>query len=661
MDSLDECLLIISNLASVLVDKIKDYPIERLYLRIASRTADWPIFLEKEFNKIWGEDNVKIYELVPLTESDVIEAAKVNGLDANGFLKEIDNKNVIPLAIKPLTLKFLLNLYKKKYQLPYNQRDLYLSGCRILCEESNESRIASRLKRDFTAEQRLILAGRIAAITLFANKYAIWTGADYGDVPEEDVHIRTLIGGSENATERDFIVESFAINENAVHETLKTGLFSSRGPNRTGWVHKTYAEFLAAWYLVQHKVPLEKMLSLIVHPSDPNGKLVPQLHGVSIWLANMVPDLARYIAEKDPHLLLNCDLVGTDNKFKEFLVRTLFILYNEKKLPYPSWQEQSLYKKVDHPQLAEQLTEYIFSNNYSIKSKIFAIRVARACKLDRLQDGLTKIALDASQDILLRKKAAYNIVEFGADELKQKLRPLAACDAGEDPDDELKGLSLQALWPAFIRLDELLDIITPPKREHFYGNYQVFLHEIVMHIQPSDIPVALKWIESQQIEDDLSSFSHLADKIMLIAWNHLKHPGVVDGLAKAMVSRLNRDEGHITRFIRDRELKDALTKDDVKRRLLLSALVPLFDNISDVYVLIHYNPAIITNRDFGWVIEQIKTSKYIDHQQRWARVAYHIKDINKVDQIESILSICHANPGIRVEFASCITHYFKFS
>ena len=234
LDSLDECLLRISNLASLLVDKIKTCPSDRLFLRIASRTADWPVFLEKEFNEIWGADNVKIYELVPLTENNVIEAARANNLDIKMFLEEIKYKNVIPLAIKPLTLKFLLNQFKISNQLPYTQRDLYLRGCALLCEESNENRIASQLIGDFTAEQRLIVAARIAAITLFANKYAIWTSPDYGNMPEEDVHVRAFVWGAENAKDLDFIVESFNISRNAVDETLKTGLFSSRGPNRIG-------------------------------------------------------------------------------------------------------------------------------------------------------------------------------------------------------------------------------------------------------------------------------------------------------------------------------------------------------------------------------------------------------------------------------------------
>ena len=48
--------------------------------------------------------------LAPLRRVDVIEAARAKGLDANEFLREIDLVEAVPLAIKPITLKFLLIL-----------------------------------------------------------------------------------------------------------------------------------------------------------------------------------------------------------------------------------------------------------------------------------------------------------------------------------------------------------------------------------------------------------------------------------------------------------------------------------------------------------------------------------------------------------------------
>ena len=52
LDSMDECKLRIDNLAALLVDELKKYPVERLRLRIACRTADWPIYLEAGLRRL---------------------------------------------------------------------------------------------------------------------------------------------------------------------------------------------------------------------------------------------------------------------------------------------------------------------------------------------------------------------------------------------------------------------------------------------------------------------------------------------------------------------------------------------------------------------------------------------------------------------------------
>lgn len=192
LDSLDECLLRINTLATLLVDEFKKYPVDRMYLRIACRTADWPNSLENGLIQLWGKDAVGVYKLAPLRRVDVIEAAKTNSLDHNVFLQEIDQKEAVPLAIKPVTLGFLINTYTKNGRFPSTQADLYLQGCRSLCEENNEGRREARLVGIFTTEQRLAIASRIAAITVFSRRYVIWTGINRGDVSDEDTTIQEL-------------------------------------------------------------------------------------------------------------------------------------------------------------------------------------------------------------------------------------------------------------------------------------------------------------------------------------------------------------------------------------------------------------------------------------------------------------------------------------
>jgi hypothetical protein len=85
LDSLDEGLLSIHVLASFLVDEFKDAPIDRLYLRIACRTAELPILLESGLMEQWGKETVKFYVIAPLRRRDVEEAARSSNLVPDVF------------------------------------------------------------------------------------------------------------------------------------------------------------------------------------------------------------------------------------------------------------------------------------------------------------------------------------------------------------------------------------------------------------------------------------------------------------------------------------------------------------------------------------------------------------------------------------------------
>jgi predicted NACHT family NTPase len=108
LDSLDECLLRIDTLSALLLDEIKKCPTDRLFLRITCRTAEWPNLLESGLRELWDEREVAAYELAPLRKKDVAEAARENGLDATTFLEHIETSGVVPFAIKPVTLEFLI-------------------------------------------------------------------------------------------------------------------------------------------------------------------------------------------------------------------------------------------------------------------------------------------------------------------------------------------------------------------------------------------------------------------------------------------------------------------------------------------------------------------------------------------------------------------------
>jgi predicted NACHT family NTPase len=357
LDSLDEGLLSIKILVRILkreIDKITKLPCSCIYFRISCRTADWSESLEEKLKEKWGKSNFGIYELVPLLRADVIEASTKNDLVDNKFLQHIFERQATPLAIKPITLDFLLSTYRKNGQFPRSQKDLYEQGCLQLCEEVNQDRRESGFVGELSAKQRLILASRIAALILFANRTAIWTSPKYGDLLDSDIAIRGICLGSESINQQEFL-----INEDSVKEVLSvTGLFSYRGNNRMSFTHQTYTEFLAVWYLDQHETPLNQVMKLIVSPEDPERKLIPQLHETAAWLASMRTDVLQEIMKTDPDVLLRSD-IPTDANLRAAIVDNLLKQYEQGKLFDSHRDNYPTYEKFKHSGLAVQLLPYI--------------------------------------------------------------------------------------------------------------------------------------------------------------------------------------------------------------------------------------------------------------------------------------------------------------
>jgi predicted NACHT family NTPase len=651
LDSLDECLLRIDNLAALLIEELKKYPIERLNFRIACRTADWPNGLEVGLEKLWGHDLVKVFELAPLRRKDVILAAKTHELDHEKFLQEIDRMKAVPLAIKPVTLRFLINSYSRGGHLPDTQAQLYLEGCRILCEESSESRRDARRTGDFTAEQRMAVAARIACISVFANRYAIWTGVDQGDVPDEDVTVSKLCGGIEQLNG-----EQLQVREAAVKETIDTGLFSSRGGNRMGWAHQTYAEFLAARYLVKHEMSLTQTMSLLCHPYDPEKKLVPQLHETAAWLAGMQPDAFREIMKLDPEVLLRSDVATADVEDRAALVGSLLKLYDEERLLDRDPDIRRLYRKLNHPELAEQLRPYIFDSSKGIIVRRVAIDIAEACETRTLQNELAEIALDQTQPLPIRVEAAYAAGRIADTATKARMKPLITGEASDDPDDELKGCALRALWPDHMTAGELFGVLTAPKRDDFIGAYYRFIsHDLAQHISPADLPIALEWTAEQESRHQLAySIREFIDNIMLLGWKHLESTGVLPAFAKTVISRIK----HHDEIIEDRknqEFKNDLINEDEKRHLIINAIIPLLLDLEQdlIWQLARARTPIVLPKDVLWMTEQL-TTKPEGIQRALAQLilfAFNIKDRCHID---AILNASKDNPILANKFEALI-------
>ncbi len=659
LDSLDECLLRIDTVATLLADKFNRREIVNkakcLYLRIACRTAVWQPVLEEGLKKIWSKeskDSVGIYELAPLRRVDVSKAAKIEGIDnPEAFLEEINRKSIVPLAIKPITLEFIIKTYRRhggKFSPNQRLHELYEEGCLWLCEERNKSRISSKLKGNFRPQQRLIIAARIAAITIFGNRFAIWTGIQ-SDVEDNDVLIEKICQGTESADGKEF-----EITEEAVEEVLDTALFSSRGElSRMGWAHQTYAEFLAAWYLVQHQTHLNKVMSLIVSPEDSERKLIPQLHETAAWLASMRTDILQEIMETDPDVLLRSD-IPTDADIRAAIVDNLLKQYEQGRFFDPDINNYLRYEKIKHSRLPVQLRPYIQDSSKPIDARDAAIDIAEACEVHELQEELVNLALDSSQSIYLRVSAAKAIWKIGNVDTKLRLKSLTFEQLPEDEDDQLKGYAFRALWSDHLTAEELFNFITPPKKRNFTGAYRVFLDfELIPKLQKTDLVVALNWVKKQGLRCFGHSFERLADAILLKAWEHFDLPDVVEIFTKVTLIQWRQHQGVITCDDKlQTQFRDLVINEVNKRREFINhAVIKVSQSGEESYFLVNsLTESIIQNEDVLWILGKLQN---VDSQEEriWAAIIQWTFNRQDAKQIDGILTATQTNHVLREEFA----------
>ncbi|WP_020465610.1 NACHT domain-containing protein [Singulisphaera acidiphila] len=542
--------------------------------------------------------------LAPFRRSDAREIAEQEGIgDADTFLGEVSKRGAGPLAAKPVTLKLLINLYRQGGRLPKSQAELYEAGCLALCDESNLRRREATTKGWLDPQQRLAVAARIAAMTVFCGRGGIWLNPDLGDRPYGDLSVSALGGGTESDGSGEFDV-----SEGGIREVLtETGLFSRRGGGRVFWNHRTYAEFLAARYVTRHELTVGQTTDLIMHPGMP-GRVVPQLRDTAAWLAGMRPGIFDAILATDPEVLLRSEVGSGTASEREALVTALLGAAEAGRISDVAMNRRSMYHNLVHPQLTEQVRPYIIENSKGLVVRRMAIDLTEACKLIEVQEELAVIALDRSEPLDVRVKAAYAVWRIGDESAKKRLRGLLETDLAEDIHDNLRGCALRSLWPDLITVEEVFAHLTRRKRENYSGAYSGFMHhELVSNLAPEAIPTALRWIAEQGVLHRLPySLRLLSDQILIKAWDHLESPEVLERLADVVWSRLTKYEFILdSPFLRDQDRRFGV--DDGRRRQLLAVLLSKMavDDSKRWMVLSHSTPPLLMPSDIPWLVDRL--------------------------------------------------------
>ncbi len=649
LDSLDECLLRVDTLAALLPEALARLPVDRLRLRVACRTADWPHTLGDGLMEPFGEERVGIYELTPLRRVDVAEAARANRLDPDTFLLEIAKREAQALANRPVTLEFLLRAKQQGGRLAGRRVDLYHDGCRLLSAETNQARLDAGYRGRMGADQRLRLAAHIAAATVFANRYAVWTGPESGPVPPEDVVFREIRAGTLRSAEPD---------DGALDEVLGTGLFSSRGSQRMGWSHQTYGEFLAARWAVEGGLDLDQILGLLTNPHDPEHRLVPQLHETAAWVASMRPDAFLALAERDPEALLRGDVMTADPEQRRALTQALLDGYDSERIVDTDWSLRPLYRKLAHPGLADQLRRFVADPEKGLMVRRAAINIAEACDVTELQEELISMALDRAEPAGVRKEAASAAAAVTDPMHRLKLRPLLDADGDEDPEDALRSYALEALWPDHLSADELFRYLSPPRRPSLYGQYKYFIRDYLPPtLTDRDLPAALEWVRHREPRHHVPAdvLEELADEILVRVWRSKPRGSTLNTFAEIALLR-SKDHVPLVGHDRQRELSELLSADPTARRGLVLAMLNGMTDKDGIWCLWTPGPSLIDSHDVPWLLDWLVRGEGSEQAKRFAAevLVRFLFDRDDPDEVSAVLEAAGESEALRTSLAPLI-------
>jgi hypothetical protein len=647
LDSLDECLIHVKTLSPMLISEFKKYPVSRLRLRVACRTSEWPVLLSQELPQIWGIENYGEYELLPLHREDVAAAARVEHLNSEEFLRTLEERGMVPFAVKPMTLIMLLKQYQQAEGLGGDIVELYERYCHYLCSEP------SIFRRDIGAtgliepSLRLAVAQRIAAITMFCKRASIYKGQNRGEIINEDITLSDMAGGMESV---DGV--STLVTEAILRDVLGTGLFAGGEGERHVWSHWTYAEFLTARYIIRHQLSLEQIRDLIfTHQEfdEEGSRVVPQLKETAAWLATMHLPLLREIAKSDPQVLLRSPIAGTDASIRKELTYSLLRKAEEETIT--DFDLRQRYKALFHPGLADQLRPYITDRKRGFLVRRMAIDIAEACEVRELVEDLLKVALDEHEDIHTRFQAADAVSEIGDTNTKVRLRPLL--DVGDiDEDDELRGCALRALWPDHLTAEELFSNITKPKRGNFFGMYQLFLgQELMPHLKTCDLPTALAWV--QRLPEDkpgeINALQDLTTDILQKAWENLDDDMVLERFTEIAINRIENYKPIFGDRPHRGEHRVELD-DPIKRRRLVKAIMLKLEEkqITSVWQSLDM-AGLITQEDFSWLIDRISTCQSEKEKELWAKLVLMTFDWTP-EKLEKVWEAKKSIPALEKEF-----------
>lgn len=471
--------------------------------RISCREADWRGNTESDaLQRLVGEKSFLELHLEPLNRQEIEALVRYwhpsNTQSAAGFVEEARNHDLDALLDNPQTLSMLVKATEGGW--PENKTQTYQMACAKLVQEHNDQWRAVMREAAYPDDELLQAAAYLCAHTLLSGSSAI--GFQRPGEEKKDVLALPELPARESAPD-------IALCRAALH----TRLFKGTGDGELAPVHRTVAEYLAAQYLtkrITEGLPSKRVLALML---GEDAGVVPELRGLHAWLAaTATGNLRTELIERDP---LGVILYGDVRSFmRSEKLAVLDALSNEAKtytyFRTQSWDSQSF------GALATAGMEDDFRSLLRSADRSPAHLALVDCVLDAMAHGQAMPGLTAELEQLVRDvsywprsrtEALRILIAFERDGgqwpvAKGLLKDINANNV-QDPEDELLGTLLSALYPGQISASELWAYFRKAKSDALLGSYWRFWHDLAEKIAPrEDIPTLLNALASSGYQLD---------------------------------------------------------------------------------------------------------------------------------------------------------------
>jgi hypothetical protein len=609
-DGLDEAL----DLAGVLKRTIRNLREENPELKIwlASRYVPQIDSIAKEFD-------FNFYNLAPLSEQDIIQLAVYEGIqNQNDFLKIIKKQDLIDICRKPQGCLFAIRSFLDgKLKEDSSGKDLWRDGIRGLCEEEREKN-----KKNWVLDEIVKCAAWLALCLEFSEKNIIWLGETTA-CPEQCLD-------SESCVVKE---SSFSIP--LINDSLKRGVFTPIGDNKVRFSHKSYFDYLVAYGMILF-VSAKNRGPLLLNGE--RNAVFPQRSAIAEWLTAFDDDFCKLLIDIQPELLLSysyreaVQFVGAAELCSRLLKRADEIGHREIILG-------NLRKKLfrlKSPEVQEAVKNFLSDDRISDAEFELGVFIAEACDFSDLAGLLMDVITTSTASEQKRIVASYVVKNLKCKkEDYERLRIFLPEASKAENNYEVLGCVLSALWPENLSVDELLEVLIPP-RAGYVGSYSSFLSyelpaSFESYLTLQNAQVFLDWAY-RHIHDDESKVSSylgdLASYIFTFCWQWAKEDeSVTSFLAKCYKKANSVHLSPFTEQISSRNsgifISEEDFENDFERRFAVLENLIEQQNASDSEIrLIPYGSGLplFTERDIKNLLRTVPDKLNGEHAEIWADI-----------------------------------------